>query len=73
MFQYWVSVFEAFVALLLCDLYVSSLRDYISDFIYSMCSDGMNGYISPCAGDPHPPVFRSPVASMEDIMGNQVL
>ncbi|ESR48395.1 5'-3' exoribonuclease [Citrus sinensis] len=39
----------------------------------SMCSDGMNGYISPCAGDPHPPVFRSPVASMEDIMGNQVL
>ncbi|KAH9759022.1 5'-3' exoribonuclease [Citrus sinensis] len=35
--------------------------------------DGMNGYISPCAGDPHPPVFRSPVASMEDIMGNQVL
>ncbi|KAH9693303.1 5'-3' exoribonuclease [Citrus sinensis] len=36
-------------------------------------NDGMNGYISPCAGDPHPPVFRSPVASMEDIMGNQVL
>lgn len=38
-----------------------------------MCSGGMNGYISPCAGDPHPPIFRSPVEGLEDIMGNQVL
>ncbi|KAJ0024742.1 hypothetical protein Pint_09130 [Pistacia integerrima] len=38
-----------------------------------MCSGGMNGYISPCAGDPHPPIFRSPVDGMEDIMGNQVV
>ncbi|XP_059459559.1 5'-3' exoribonuclease 3 isoform X1 [Corylus avellana] len=36
------------------------------------CSDGMNGYLSPCAGDPRPPIFRSPVAGMEDIIDNQV-
>lgn len=33
----------------------------------------MNGYLSPCAGEPCPPVFRSPVESMEDIMDNQVM
>ncbi|PRQ27182.1 putative transcription factor interactor and regulator CCHC(Zn) family [Rosa chinensis] len=37
------------------------------------CSEGMNGYLSPCAGEPCPPVFRSPVESMEDIMDNQVI
>ncbi|XP_050363454.1 5'-3' exoribonuclease 3 isoform X2 [Argentina anserina] len=36
-------------------------------------SEGMNGYLSPCAGEPCPPVFRSPVESMEDIMDNQVI
>ncbi|CAN1819039.1 5'-3' exoribonuclease 3, partial [Linum perenne] len=36
-------------------------------------SDGMHGYISPCAGDTHPPVFRSPVAGMEDVLDNEVI
>ncbi|GFZ10384.1 5'-3' exoribonuclease 3 [Actinidia rufa] len=36
-------------------------------------SGGMNGYISLCAGDPCPPIFRSPVTGMEDIMDNQVI
>ncbi|XP_012446514.1 5'-3' exoribonuclease 3 isoform X1 [Gossypium raimondii] len=37
------------------------------------CSDGMNGYISPCAGDTQPPVFRSPIKDMEDILANEVI
>ncbi|XP_043713419.1 5'-3' exoribonuclease 3-like isoform X2 [Telopea speciosissima] len=36
-------------------------------------SGGMNGYLSLCSGDPCPPVFKSPVAGMEDIMNNQVI
>ncbi|XWS20972.1 hypothetical protein CRYUN_Cryun30bG0015200 [Craigia yunnanensis] len=36
-------------------------------------SDGMNGYISPCAGDTHPPIFRSPIKDMEDILANEVI
>ncbi|RLN03575.1 hypothetical protein C2845_PM13G05510 [Panicum miliaceum] len=36
-------------------------------------SGGMNGYIALCAGDPSPPVFRSPVDGLEDIMDNQVI
>ncbi|KAL3505385.1 hypothetical protein ACH5RR_035226 [Cinchona calisaya] len=36
-------------------------------------SGGMNGYISLCAGDPCPPIFRSPIEGMEDIMNNQVI
>jgi len=39
----------------------------------SRASGGMNGYISLCAGDPCPPIFRSPVSGMEDIMDNQVI
>ncbi|XP_021887823.1 5'-3' exoribonuclease 3-like isoform X1 [Carica papaya] len=35
--------------------------------------DGMNGYISPCAGDARPSIFRSPIESMEDISGNEVI
>ncbi|KAJ7966853.1 5'-3' exoribonuclease [Quillaja saponaria] len=35
--------------------------------------DGMNGYISPCGGEPCPLIFRSPVAGMEDIMDNHVI
>ncbi|XP_042515437.1 5'-3' exoribonuclease 3-like isoform X2 [Macadamia integrifolia] len=36
-------------------------------------SGGMNGYLSLCSGDPYHPIFRSPVAGMEDIMNNQVI
>ncbi|CAN8234583.1 unnamed protein product [Cochlearia groenlandica] len=36
-------------------------------------SDGMNGYLSPCSGETHPPVFRSPMKGMEDILANQVI
>lgn len=39
----------------------------------SACSGGMNGYISLCAGDPCPPIFRSPVGGLEDIVDNQVM
>lgn len=38
-----------------------------------VCSGGMNGYISLCAGDPCPPVFSSPVEGMDDIIDNQVM
>ncbi|XP_028075955.1 uncharacterized protein LOC114278152 [Camellia sinensis] len=36
-------------------------------------SGGMNGYIACCAEDPCPPIFRSPISGMEDIMDNQVI
>jgi len=36
-------------------------------------SGGMNGYIALCCGDLSPPVFRSPVDGLEDIMDNQVI
>ncbi|KAL6181118.1 hypothetical protein ACLB2K_047774 [Fragaria x ananassa] len=36
-------------------------------------NEGMNGYLSSCAGQSCPPVFRSPVKCMEDIMDNQVI
>lgn len=36
-------------------------------------SGGMNGFISLCAGDSCPPIFRSPVEGMQDIMDNQVI
>ncbi|PKA54391.1 5'-3' exoribonuclease 3 [Apostasia shenzhenica] len=36
-------------------------------------SGGMNGYLSLCNGDPCPPVFRSPIKGLEDIMDNQVI
>jgi len=36
-------------------------------------SGGMNGYITLCSGDPCPPIFRSPVDGLEDIMDNQVM
>lgn len=47
--------------------------DYFLILFRDACSEGMNGYISPCTGEPCPPVFRSPVESMEDIMDNQVM
>ncbi|GAA0170292.1 exoribonuclease [Lithospermum erythrorhizon] len=36
-------------------------------------SGGMNGYICLCDGDPCPPIFRSPVQTLEDVMDNQVV
>lgn len=39
----------------------------------STCSGGMNGYICLCAGDPCPPIFKSPIGGMEDIVDNQVM
>ncbi|KAJ4965515.1 hypothetical protein NE237_017364 [Protea cynaroides] len=36
-------------------------------------SGGMNGYLSLCGGDPCPPIFRSPVTGMEDLVNNQVI
>lgn len=33
----------------------------------------MNGYICLSAGEPCPPIFRSPVSGMEDIVDNQVM
>ncbi|XP_057532043.1 5'-3' exoribonuclease 3 isoform X2 [Amaranthus tricolor] len=36
-------------------------------------SGGMNGYICLCAGDPCPPIFKSPIGGMEDIVDNQVI
>ncbi|KAH0938553.1 hypothetical protein HID58_006014 [Brassica napus] len=36
-------------------------------------SDGMNGYLTPCSGETHPPIFRSPMEGMEDILANQVI
>ncbi|KAK2660700.1 hypothetical protein Ddye_007233 [Dipteronia dyeriana] len=51
----------------------AEVKECLKPEIRDMCSGGMNGYISPCGGDPHPPIFRSPVAGLEDIMDNQVL
>ncbi|XP_022951439.1 5'-3' exoribonuclease 3-like [Cucurbita moschata] len=36
-------------------------------------SGGMNGYLSPCSGELCPPIFRSPVEGLEDIIDNQVI
>jgi len=43
------------------------------DVLITTCSDGMNGYLTPCSGETHPPVFRSPMEGMEDILTNQVM
>ncbi|XP_011028988.1 PREDICTED: 5'-3' exoribonuclease 3-like isoform X3 [Populus euphratica] len=48
-------------------------RAEVKERINPELSDGMNGYLSPCAGDTHPPIFRSPVVSMEDILANEVI
>ncbi|KAK7346162.1 hypothetical protein VNO80_20677 [Phaseolus coccineus] len=49
------------------------VKDRISPKERNTCSGGMNGYISLCAGEPCPPIFRSSIASMEDIMDNHVI
>ncbi|KAK3122871.1 hypothetical protein QOZ80_8AG0619590 [Eleusine coracana subsp. coracana] len=45
----------------------------IKEKIDPSASGGMNGYVALCGGDPCPPVFRSPVDGLEDIMDNQVI
>ncbi|RID56143.1 hypothetical protein BRARA_G03366 [Brassica rapa] len=48
-------------------------RLYYKAKIRPELSDGMNGYLTPCSGETHPPVFRSPVEGKEDILDNQVI
>ncbi|KAH9606769.1 hypothetical protein KSS87_009789 [Heliosperma pusillum] len=48
-------------------------RATVKEKIDPKASWGMNGYICLCAGDPCPPIFRSPVDGMEDIVDNQVI
>ncbi|KAJ8427071.1 hypothetical protein Cgig2_008940 [Carnegiea gigantea] len=49
------------------------VKEMLDPIARSACSGGMNGYICLCAGDPCPPIFRSPVAGMDDIVDNQVI
>ncbi|KAI8549517.1 hypothetical protein RHMOL_Rhmol06G0030900 [Rhododendron molle] len=56
-----------------CKQLTDKERVEINEQLDPRASDGMNGYISLCAGDPCPPVFRSPVGGMEDVMNNQVI
>ncbi|KAJ0987361.1 hypothetical protein J5N97_005717 [Dioscorea zingiberensis] len=48
-------------------------RAEVKEKLDPAASGGMNGYLSLCGGDPCPPVFRSPVKGMEDIVDNQVI
>ncbi|KAF7006330.1 hypothetical protein CFC21_021379 [Triticum aestivum] len=48
-------------------------RNEIKEPLKPSASGGMSGYISLCGGDPSPPVFRSHVGGLEDIMDNQVI
>ncbi|KAI5596766.1 hypothetical protein BDE02_02G023400 [Populus trichocarpa] len=56
-----------------CKQLTDKQRAEVKEHINPELSDGMNGYLSPCAGDTHPPIFRSPVVSMEDILANEVI
>ncbi|XP_062099254.1 5'-3' exoribonuclease 3-like isoform X2 [Humulus lupulus] len=56
-----------------CKQLSNSGRADIKEKIDPKNSEGMNGYLSPCGGEPCPPVFRSPVLGLEDIMDNQVI
>lgn len=51
----------------------NSERADVKEKIDPVESGGMNGYISLCSGEPCPPIFRSPIAGMEDIMDNHVI
>ncbi|KAK2971467.1 hypothetical protein RJ640_020873 [Escallonia rubra] len=51
----------------------AEIREQLDPKARATCSGGMNGYISLCAGDPCPPIFRSPIDGMENIMDNQVI
>ncbi|KAH7656232.1 5'-3' exoribonuclease 2 protein [Dioscorea alata] len=48
-------------------------RAEVKEKLDPSASGGMNGYLSLCGGDPCPPVFRSPVKGMADIVDNQVI
>ena len=54
-------------------LKLSLWLDYFLILFRAKCSGGMNGYLSPCGGEPRPPIFRSPVTGMEDVIDNQVM
>ncbi|CAN7065781.1 unnamed protein product, partial [Brassica rapa subsp. trilocularis] len=43
--------------------------------IFPICFliDGMKGYLTPCSGETHSPIFRSLIYGMEDILTNQVI
>ncbi|KAG6704888.1 hypothetical protein I3843_07G149700 [Carya illinoinensis] len=56
-----------------CKRLTDEERAKIKERIEPDKSGGMNGYLSPCAGEPCPPIFRSPVIGMEDIIDNQVI
>uniref|UniRef100_A0A5B7BCI5 5'-3' exoribonuclease n=1 Tax=Davidia involucrata TaxID=16924 RepID=A0A5B7BCI5_DAVIN len=56
-----------------CKQLTDKERSEIKEQLDPRASGGMNGYISLCAGDPCPPIFRSPVEGKEDIMDNQVI
>ncbi|KAG2587801.1 hypothetical protein PVAP13_5NG173600 [Panicum virgatum] len=47
-------------------------RNEIKEKLDPSASGGMNGYITLRSGDPCPPIFRSPVDGLEDIMDNQL-
>ncbi|XP_055962130.1 5'-3' exoribonuclease 3-like isoform X2 [Mercurialis annua] len=51
----------------------TEVKERINPELRAKCSDGMNGYISPCSGDTHPAIFRSPVGDMEDNSDNRVI
>ncbi|OMO75377.1 hypothetical protein COLO4_26163 [Corchorus olitorius] len=55
------------------DLQRTEVKEEVKPELRSACSDGMNGYISLCAGDTQPPIFRSPIKDMEDILANEVM
>ncbi|KAM7517253.1 hypothetical protein LguiA_006836 [Lonicera macranthoides] len=56
-----------------CKQLTDKERSEVKEQINTGASGGMNGYLSLCAGDPCPPIFRSPVGGMQDIMDNQVI
>lgn len=56
-----------------CKKLTDNERTEVKEQLDPRASGGMNGYISLCGGDPCPPIFRSPIASLEDIMDNQVI
>ncbi|KAL6511849.1 hypothetical protein OROGR_021446 [Orobanche gracilis] len=56
-----------------CKQLIDKERVQVKERLDPGASGGMNGYISLCIGDPCPPVFRSPILGMEDVMNNQVI
>ncbi|KAF2310098.1 hypothetical protein GH714_006532 [Hevea brasiliensis] len=56
-----------------CKQLTEKERVEVEERINPELSDGMNGYISPCSGDTQPPIFRSPITGMEDILHNEVI